>query len=417
MTAPSSATNEAMPAGHVETRNKLFPVYRLPAQYSGMSANIAEPGRNLDSPAAPKIGVIGCERTAVNDRRMIDALRRSKLYRDYERAFMDATGLPLALRPFQFFGLPLHGNKNENPFCAFLAEREHRCSLCLQTQARITALSGNMPRSIQCRYGLTETVVPIVLGERVIGFLCTGQVFTHRWKSGSLNPEIRFCLKGSDLPGEALELWHQTRHVEAIQYKATIQLLSFFAKQLSALSNQLVIEGQACEPAVVARARQFVESNKRERITLAAVAKAAGASMFHFCTLFHQSTGLKLSEYIARRRVEDARSLLCNRGLRISEIAFEAGFGSVATFNRAFRRVVGQSPSQYRHGLLLSKTRYTASFCGRSRDLLHRGRRRCCAGRVKHQSRAAGSSRAREAASLSEMSAYKLGKYRRERNV
>jgi len=134
--------------------------------------------------------------------------------------------------------------------------------------------------------------------------------------------------------------------IEAIQYKAMVQLLGFFAKQLSALSNQLFIQQKGHEPAVVLRARQFIETNKRGRITLATVAKAAGASMFHFCTLFHQTTGLKLSEYIARSRVEDARALLCNRGLRINEVAFEAGFGSVAAFNRAFRRVVGQSPSE-----------------------------------------------------------------------
>jgi len=346
-----SSTNGSMPIRHTETRNKLFLPGQLGAQYLGMSASIAEAGGNSDNSGARNPSAVRCESAAVNDRQLIDALRRSKLYCNYERVFMDATGLPLGLRPVEFFGLPLHGNKKENPFCALLAERKNRCAVCLQTQARLTALGGATAHSVQCRYGLTETVVPILLGERVIGFLCTGQVFTQREKLETVKPEIRFFLKTSSLPEEALKLWEQTRTIELLKYKAMVQLLSFFAKQLSALSNQLFMEEKCHEPAVIARARQFIEANKRGHLSLAAVAKAAGASMFHFCTLFHQTTGLKLSEFVARSRIEEARSLLCNPRLRMSEVAFEAGFGSVTAFNRTFRRVIGQSPSEYRHNL------------------------------------------------------------------
>ena len=56
-----------------------------------------------------------------NDKKLLEALAQSKVYRQYERTFIEATGLPLALRPVEFFGLPFHGKKNENGFCAFLA--------------------------------------------------------------------------------------------------------------------------------------------------------------------------------------------------------------------------------------------------------------------------------------------------------
>jgi AraC-like DNA-binding protein/ligand-binding sensor protein len=287
-----------------------------------------------------------------DDKKLLEALRHSSLYRDYERTFMEATGLPLALRLVEFFGLPFHGKKNENAFCAFLAERKSCCALCLQTQARLNEARHDTPHSVQCPYGLTETVVPIVLGERIIGFLCTGQVFTRLTNGGaSKSRSLRLSSEVAGLNAEGLRLWKRTRSMETAKYKATVRLLVFFAKQLSTLSNQLCIEQKSKEPAVVTRARQFIAENKRKPITLTTVAQASGASMFHFCTLFRATTGVKFTEYVARSRVEDARELLCNRRLRMCDVAYESGFQSLTAFHRAFQRILGQSPTSYRRGL------------------------------------------------------------------
>ena len=299
-------------------------------------------GKSVESQSGNAVSSPAAEH---DDHKLLDALRRSKLYCDYERTFTDATGLPLALRPVEFFGLPFHGKKNENPFCAFLAERKC-CGQCLQVQARLAKVHGDMPNSVQCVYGLTETTVPVKVGGRVVGLLCTGQVFTQ---PRARRP--RALLKRANVTQEAVHLWNRTRHIEPLKYKATVHLLTFFAKQLSALSNQLVIEQKSGEPAVVSRARRFIAANKRGRITLAAVAKASGASMFHFCTLFRASTGIKFTEYVARTRIEDARELLCNQQLRMCEVAYESGFQSVAAFHRAFQRILGQSPTAYRASL------------------------------------------------------------------
>ena len=50
-------------------------------------------------------------------------------------------------------------------------------------------------------------------------------------------------------------------------------------------------------------------------------------------------------------RIEKARNLLLNPNLRISEVAFAAGFQSLTHFNRIFRRIAGESPTQYRKKL------------------------------------------------------------------
>jgi len=136
--------------------------------------------------------------------------------------------------------------------------------------------------------------------------------------------------------------------IPAEKYDAMVALLTFFAKQLSALSNQIAIEEDNAEPAMVVRARAYIAAHKTEPLSLAGVAKAAGASVFHFCKVFHKSTGFSFTDYLARARVEDARSALRNPSRRISEVAFDVGFQSLSKFNRTFRRIFGQSPTQYR---------------------------------------------------------------------
>lgn len=284
-----------------------------------------------------------------NDKKLLDALGRSKTYRQYERTFTEATGLPLTLRAVEFFGLPFNGKKNENAFCAFLAGGKNSCSFCLQTQGRCSANSGEQPKSIQCPFGLTETTVPVRLGDRVVGFLATGQVFTRTPKASVFKKAITHLFPaGSAAAKKATQLWKQTPTIGITRYEATVQLLNFFAKQLSAMSNQIVVEHANSEPVMITKAREFIAQNKADALSLGAVAKVAGASVFHFCKLFRKATGLKFTEYVTRIRLEDAKQKLLNPNLRVSEIAYDVGFQSLTQFNRAFKRIFGQSPTEFR---------------------------------------------------------------------
>ena len=114
-------------------------------------------------------------------------------------------------------------------------------------------------------------------------------------------------------------------------------------------------EKNNAEPPVVQKAREYIDRHKTEELSLANVAKAAGASVFHFCKVFHKATGLKFTDYVARVRLEDARTRLLNPNLRVSEIAYNVGFQSLTQFNRTFKRVFGQSPSDFRARLASGK--------------------------------------------------------------
>jgi AraC-like DNA-binding protein/ligand-binding sensor protein len=284
-----------------------------------------------------------------SNKQLVDTLRRSRLFRRYEQVFSEATGLPLTIRSVDYWQMEHDGKKHQNRFCAMLAERPATLAVCLQAHQDIIDHTGLIPHTVTCPFGLTETAVPVKLGEKIIGYLRIGSVLRHtpaKSDTSKVGRELDRC--GVRFNGEIRKAWEKTPLIPPDKYNATVRLLTFFAEQLSALANQVMLEEQNAEPPLVVKAREYIEKHKSEEMSLADVAKAAGASVYHFCKVFHRATGLKFTDYVARMRLEDARSRLLNPNLRISEIAYDVGFQSLTQFNRTFKRVFGQSPTEFR---------------------------------------------------------------------
>jgi AraC-like DNA-binding protein len=284
-----------------------------------------------------------------SNKQLIGMLRRSRLFRDYEGVFTKATGLPLTLRPLEYWQLAHHGKKQENPFCALLAENPATLAVCLEAHDDMIRHTGDIPHTVTCPFGLSETAVPVKLGQKTIGYLRIGQVLRHMPAKSDTRKVTRELERGGmRFNGEIRKAWEKNPLIPPEKYNAIVRLLTFFAEQLSALINQIVLERQNAEPPLVQKARQYIEQHKVDQLSLSDVAKAAGASVFHFCKVFHKSTGLKFTDYVARVRLEDARTQLLNPNRRISEIAYDVGFQSLTQFNRTFKRVFGQSPTEFR---------------------------------------------------------------------
>lgn len=292
------------------------------------------------------------------NKQLIEMLLRSRLFRDYETVFTKATGLALALRPKEYWQLAHHGKKNENPFCAQLAENPGTLAICLQAHQQMIQHTGDIPHTVTCPFGLTETAVPVKLGIETIGYLRIGQVLRRSATSADTKKVSRKLEShGLRFTKQVRDAWEHNPLIPRERYGAIVRLLTFFADQLSALINQIVLEQKNAEPPVVQKARDYIEKHKNEPISLGAVAQAAGASVFHFCKVFRKSTGVKFTDYVARVRLEDARAQLLNPNRRISEIAYGVGFQSLTQFNRIFKRVFGQSPTEFRGRLATRQKR------------------------------------------------------------
>ena len=293
------------------------------------------------------------------NRALLQALADSKLYHDYERAFSGATGLPVSLRPVESWQLPLHGKRNENPFCAKMAQKSRACGACLQVTEQLSQSATNEPQTVTCQMGMCDMAIPVRLGDRLIGFLQTGQVFRSKPTEAKFERTAKLVAEWQvDVtPAELRKAYFDTRVISHQQHDSVIKLLSIFAQHLSILSNQLVVRSKNVELPVISRAKEYIHEHQTEELTLSQVAKAVNMSTCYFCKMFKKITGVNFTDYVSRVRIEKSKNLLLNPNLRISEIAFEIGFQSLTHFNRVFKKILGQSPTEYREQLDGTKSR------------------------------------------------------------
>ncbi|WGD50335.1 AraC family transcriptional regulator [Bradyrhizobium sp. CB1650] len=132
---------------------------------------------------------------------------------------------------------------------------------------------------------------------------------------------------------------------------------------LSALSSVLAIELSRCEDnsergaalnrgglacwqkrAVVG----YIEEHLGEQICLVTLAQLARLSQHHFCRAFKRSFGTPPHQYQVQRRIEQAKLLLANPSISITDVGFTVGYSQTSSFSVAFRKITGWTPSEYR---------------------------------------------------------------------
>ena len=270
----------------------------------------------------------------------------------YESAFSKATGVSLKLVPPGEPKDRLRLGESENEFCALVTRTLEGCRGCLETQRRAQrgVASRWVSQQVSCFAGLTDVAVPVVVGGQQVATLMSGQVFRRQPTERDFLMVIKMLKGERNGPWEkkVRKAYFETPVVTADRFEAIIHLLNVFAQYLADYASRHAIASAPDEPHAIANAKEFVQSHVEETITLALVVEHVHMSRFYFCKLFKKVTGMTLTEYVSRVRVEKAKRLLTNPSLRVSEVVYASGFGSIPRFNSVFKRYVGMPPTEYR---------------------------------------------------------------------
>jgi AraC family transcriptional regulator len=109
---------------------------------------------------------------------------------------------------------------------------------------------------------------------------------------------------------------------------------------------QPVVGGLA--PKILLRAIERLRSDSDADVSLTALAAEAGLSRFHFCRAFKESTGLSPHAWLRQHRLEQATNMLRDTGESVASISVALGYSSQTAFAAAFRKLTGETPSNWR---------------------------------------------------------------------
>jgi AraC family transcriptional regulator len=168
-------------------------------------------------------------------------------------------------------------------------------------------------------------------------------------------------------PGDLLE---RTGHPDAITSRLLLSaadslegsatLDTLFRQQLTDLLATRLLAAHAgvpatlqptlggLSPSVLRRAIERLRSDSDADVSLSALASDAGLSRFHFCRSFKESTGLSPHAWLRQHRLEQAMNMLRESDESVVSIAAALGYSSQTAFAAAFKKLTGETPSDWR---------------------------------------------------------------------
>jgi AraC family transcriptional regulator len=100
---------------------------------------------------------------------------------------------------------------------------------------------------------------------------------------------------------------------------------------------------------LINKTEDYIETNLDKRITLTDVANNVNFSEYHFHRIFSKYSNETLKQFTTRIKMErSAIYLAINSDISITEIAFKYGYSSSSSYNKAFKKHYGVSPTEFR---------------------------------------------------------------------
>lgn len=127
------------------------------------------------------------------------------------------------------------------------------------------------------------------------------------------------------------------------------ELRSYFNEFISALTNKLKLTRAERSQRVIEVAKDFILKNYSSNIGLNSVAEFVHLNPTYLSELFKLETGLNFIDFLVETRINAAKKLLMKSDLKVYEVGQKVGYEEPVSFNRAFKRVVGISPQEYRN--------------------------------------------------------------------
>ena len=196
-------------------------------------------------------------------------------------------------------------------------------------------LTSKKPFSKVCHAGLHESVIPVMSPYGCEGFFFLGPAVASR----------KHCVY-KEYKNSYAKLPIYDKEVFATAEKLLAVFADFLMVENEKMSLNEIVGSIANDS--IKKATDLINARMKERIKAYELAKECGLSEWYFLHLFKRTTGLPVSEYIKKVKLERAKALLSSTDLKINAIIEETGYVNENNFFIAFKKYTGMTPNRYR---------------------------------------------------------------------
>ena len=232
------------------------------------------------------------------------------------------------------------------PVCQIIRSDPDAAEQCAACDARACKKASHQrsPYTYQCHAGLTESIVPLHLGNIVIGYLFFGHVFSYpSHEAGWTNIQGKCSSYHIDM--DSLKIACQKCPIIPENYIVSASQI------MQAVAAYLCLERMAVlhRKELPVQIDEYIGTHYTENIGVLDICRHFQISRTYLYEISDQNYGCGIAEHIRKLRTEKAKTLLADHpGMKIGEIASACGFSDYNYFITVFKRITGMPPKQYR---------------------------------------------------------------------
>lgn len=291
-------------------------------------------------------------------------------FQSYIECISKVSGMEICIYDLTYFTYKVDGlyidlsfRSHNSPICMLTKVHNKRHQDCINREHNRLLLAFESKEKFlidTCHCGLTDIVVPISFGNRLIGGIFLGQVFIESYPDTTIYREYFAQYDDLDLEDilrevkdirvktyEELLRWKEICRLAASYIEERIKLYEFKrSKDKRSYYISLTDTLPTLSPPIQ-KAINIIVKRANKDISLKQVASSVGYSSSQFSRKFKRETGMTFSKYIKKLKIEIAQYLLKDMEKNICEIAYEVGYNNVTSFLRAFKEETGMTPREW----------------------------------------------------------------------
>jgi AraC-like DNA-binding protein len=167
---------------------------------------------------------------------------------------------------------------------------------------------------------------------------------------------LKLSERGVRVTGDTLN--EVSRLMLELPYENSFTRMIYFYQIMNAIgkstSNVLLASEEYLERrfrstnARITKIHEYLMSHYQDEINLEQIADLVHMAPGSLCRFFKSQIGITIFDYLNKIKVDYACSLLLNKDLSIANIAYDCGFNNISHFNKQFKKLIGNTPTQYR---------------------------------------------------------------------